>query len=144
MPTRADFVAAARAWDKTKWRHQGRDANGLDCAGLIIKSAHGVQISSFDITGYPKRPKDAGDFLAHFIGAGCVSKPHSTLLAGDVVILKLEKYPFHCGIYTGGPGEGRIIHAYAASPWRCVVEMPFTGILRAGWTSCLGVPGLSD
>ena len=144
MPTRAEFVAEARSWLDVRWRHEGRDRHGLDCAGLLIVTAWGLGVSEFDVRGYGKRPSSPNEFVSHFIRAGCALKPHRDLLLGDLIITRLERYPFHCGIYTGGPGEGRILHAYARSPWRRVVEMPFSGELRAGWTHCLRVPGLSD
>lgn len=153
MATRAEFIEAARWYARVKgrkgklgapWMHQGRDENGMDCAGLVIATAWDTGISRFDITGYPKRPDEPGQFVRHFLEAGCVLKPHAELRPGDVIITRLEKYPFHCGIYTGGPGDGRLIHAYARSPHRRVVEMGFYGELRRGWTHCLQVPGLSD
>lgn len=141
MPTRAEFMAEARTWAGVPWRHQGRDRHGLDCAGLVEVTAWALGVSDVHTTGYTKRPKSPGEFVGHFLAAGCRLKSHADVQLADVLVMRLDRYPFHCGLYAG---DGRILHAYAVHPWRCVVEMPFQGDLLRGWTHCLAIPGLSD
>ena len=33
------FIAAARSYIGTPWRHQGRSGNGVDCVGLVVLAA---------------------------------------------------------------------------------------------------------
>lgn len=145
MPTRADLIAEARSWEGVRWRHMGEDRNGIDCGKFIRAAAIGAGvIASIELPPYPKRPTDPRGFIGHFLRAGCRIKPHRELMPADILIMRLERYPFHCGLYTGGVGDGKLIHAYAKSPYRRVVEMDFSGELRRGWTHCLSVPGLSS
>lgn len=151
MPTRADFLAEARTWQGVPWRHLGKDRNGIDCGQLVLAVGRSLGITTYKVDRYPKRPRsrDAqGEFLKrfvqHFRDAGCVDKTVADLAPADLLILRLDKYPFHCGIYTGGAGNGHFIHSYAEKPWMGVVEMPFSDRFRRAWTHCLSVPGLSD
>lgn len=148
MPTRAEFVAEARSWIGVPWKHRGTDRNGIDCGQYIAAVARALGIADVNVSGYGRRPQRAkpGEFVGHFIKSGCRMKTHDQLQPADLLVLHLDKYdyPFHIGIFTGGTGDGQILHAYAEKPWVEVVEMPFIGYLRDSWTHCLQVPGLSD
>lgn len=153
MPTRAEFIAEARTWEGVPWRHMGEDRNGIDCGRYIHAVGRKFGLTTLQIGPYPKRPSlraDDGSFAKRFVEyfreAGCVDKRLADLRPADVVILKLDVLPFHCAIFTGGPGNGRILHAYAVRPWKRVCETAFGPELRKPgvWTHCLAVPGLSD
>lgn len=58
MVKRAEFVAEARTWIGTPFLHQGRTRHGIDCAGVAIKCAHRLGISTFDIDGYSRVPSN--------------------------------------------------------------------------------------
>lgn len=59
MTPAAEVVAAARAYIDVPFRHQGRSRKeGLDCAGLLIRVAHDLGLTKFDIRGYKRLPDD--------------------------------------------------------------------------------------
>jgi cell wall-associated NlpC family hydrolase len=55
---RAAVVAAARGWLGTRWQHQGRSREGVDCVGLIVLVRREVFGCSFDVEGYPRIATD--------------------------------------------------------------------------------------
>jgi hypothetical protein len=57
---KAQVVSAAREWIGVPFRHQGRTRDGVDCAGVVIKVAHALGLSSFDATGYRRLPAGIG------------------------------------------------------------------------------------
>jgi cell wall-associated NlpC family hydrolase len=52
------IVAHARTWLGVPFRHQGRDRNGVDCAGLVICLGRdlGMFAPDFDVNGYRRAP----------------------------------------------------------------------------------------
>ena len=52
----AQVVAAGRCYTGVRWHHQGRTRAGLDCAGLIIRTAHDLGLSEFDLADYGRLP----------------------------------------------------------------------------------------
>lgn len=59
MTSRAEIVERARAYLDTPFEHQGRLLGvGVDCAGLVIKVAHDLGLSEFDIDGYSAQPDE--------------------------------------------------------------------------------------
>lgn len=84
MSTRADIVAAARAYLGTPFHHEGRvKGEGLDCVGLVIAVAHELNLSSFDIQGYARQP-DPGMFRA-LLRAHMDEIGYPALRPGDVL-----------------------------------------------------------
>lgn len=49
------FLEAARSWIGVPWVHQGRTRSGIDCVGLIVKSAEECGISVSDRADYGRR-----------------------------------------------------------------------------------------
>lgn len=99
-----EVVQEARKWLGVPWRHQGRDHNGIDCAGLIIKVAHGLGISSFDCSGYGLTPD--GESLRAELERHVDAKPARI---GSIVLLRFISAPQHLAILT----DIGLIHAYA-------------------------------
>jgi len=60
--------AAARAWLGIPWRHQGRSARGVDCAGLVVLVARELGLADYDKQTYGRRPEGQG-FDQHFRAA---------------------------------------------------------------------------
>jgi hypothetical protein len=125
---RTAFVAAARTFDKVRWRHQGRDARGVDCAGLVIVSLIAVGRNPVDAIGYGKIPYRG--MLEELIerNLGDPLPLRQDMREGDVVLLKFTGEPCHVGIITDYLYGGfSLLHAYASN--RCVVEHRF----NASW-----------
>lgn len=60
MTSRTEIVERARLYLETPFEHQGRLLGvGVDCAGLVIKVAHDLGLSAFDIDGYSDQPDEA-------------------------------------------------------------------------------------
>lgn len=112
MTTRQDIVDEARKHLGCRWVHQGRSRAGVDCVGLVIKVAHGLGLSTFDIADYSRQPDPAmmRALLAEHM------EPASKPQLGDVLLMRFEKEPQHVAIVT----DIGIIHAYAQA--RRVVE----------------------
>lgn len=112
MTTRADVVTTARGYLNTRWLHQGRQANGMDCAGLVVRVAHDLGLSDFDCADYGRLP--LGQKMRAIMDANmdrvAIYQP------GDVLLMRFETEPQHLAIVT----DYGIIHALAQA--RKVVE----------------------
>lgn len=122
MPVRRDdIVAEARAWLDTPWRHQGRTReHGIDCAGLVVKVAHGLDLSAYDTTNYQRNARDDA-FVCHF-RENMIEKPVRDRQPGDVLLFRDHVFSCHSGIMTMKKGKPHFIHAYAR--YRKVTEQP--------------------
>lgn len=107
MTTRADIVAAARAYLGVRWHHQGRNRAGIDCIGLVIAVARDLGISTYDITDYGRIPD--GRRLRNEMASQLVPARAMPPEPGDVLLMRFERNPIHAGIVT----ERGMIHAYA-------------------------------
>jgi cell wall-associated NlpC family hydrolase len=119
---RMAFVAAARACKGVRWRHQGRNLRGLDCAGLVVHALKAIGRDPVDCIGYPRLPyrnmleetvrRNLGDPL-----------PRDTALRpGDVVLMQCCKDGLnHVGIIAEHDSYLTMVHAHA--PDKQVVEM---------------------
>ena len=115
------IVEEARTWLGVRFRHQGRNRQGVDCAGLVIVIANQLGLTDFETKNYSRRT--TGDpFVMHFHAAGMVEVPLSDIRPGDVVLTEDQHFPCHCGFV----GEDRFgltfIHAHGRR--RKVVEQP--------------------
>ena len=110
MTTRAEIVARARAYLDTPFEHQGRLMGvGVDCAGLVIKVAHDLGLSTFDIDGYSDQP-DEETFRA------TLREQMEQIRVGDVEPGDVLTFHFgkerHMAI-VAGVDPIRIIHAWS-------------------------------
>lgn len=103
--TGQDVVAEARKWTGTPWKHQGRSVHGIDCVGLIIKVAHGLGLSDYDVTGYGRVPD--GRELRHLIELHLDADAPD--VPGAVLLMRFMREPQHLAIRT----DRGLIHAYA-------------------------------
>lgn len=139
MPDKADIVRQARAWIGTPWRHQGRVPRvGLDCAGLIIKVAHELQLSTYDFTAYQRHAQ--WSLFVDFFRAHGREIDIRAARPGDILIMRQERFPCHCAIVGDDGAELSIIHAYALR--RAVVEERLTGEWLARRVAAFVFPGV--
>jgi cell wall-associated NlpC family hydrolase len=126
MANRRDIFETARGFHGTRFRHQGRlPGIGLDCVGVVSKTAHALGISQYDFTNYPRNP-DFYTFQSHFDN-NMRKKKLADILPGDVVIFKQRMFTCHCGIIGDRRGLS-LIHAYL--PRKAVTEEDF---LNSEW-----------
>lgn len=123
MPTTDDIVTAARRYLGVPWRHQGRDARGLDCAGLVVVVGRELGLSDYDTTGYGRHALGHA-FVDHFRGA-MAPVPVPAMQPGDVAVFADSAYPCHCGFVSVRHGAFHLIHAHALR--RQVIEEPYSG-----------------
>lgn len=96
MTLRSEIVAMARSYEGVKFRHQGRDRLGLDCAGLIIKVAHDLGIFAFDTADYDHLPNSG--MMQQLCNKHLVRR-HSIAI-GSTLLLRFEGEPQHLAIAT--------------------------------------------
>lgn len=131
--TRKAIIDCARSYLGVPWRHQGRTSAGLDCGGLIIRVAHDLGLSTFDVDGYGREP-DGVSLRAH-LEAQAVRVLQGE--AGDILLLRFVRYPQHLAIRT----DVGIIHTYAQVG--AVVEHHFDSRWRARLVDVYAYPGLA-
>lgn len=110
MVTREAIVEQALAWLGVPFRHQGRDREGIDCAGLLLVTGWplGCWPAEFDERNY-----EAATPVRHMLAlldAHCVRRPAGTppQLADIVVVLPRPRGSGHCGIVVR---PGVMLHA---------------------------------
>ncbi len=121
--TSESIVAEARGWLGVPWRHQGRTRCGIDCVGLVVCVARGLDLSDYDSTGYGRRPQGQG-FVQHFRD-NMDAVPIPDARPGDVLVFADQAYPCHCGFLTERFGQPHLLHAHATR--RMVIEEPYAG-----------------
>lgn len=133
-------MSAARLWLGTAWRHQGRGPGGVDCVGLIVRVAHDLGLSRYDVTGYSRRAQGVG-FLEHF-AANLMSVPIADAQPADILVFADQAYPCHCGFLSHWRGAAHVIHAHALR--RKVIEEPYAGEWRQKVRRAYRFPHLAD
>jgi hypothetical protein len=111
--SRGEAIAQrARALVGTRFRAQGRDADGLDCVGLVAVALGRAGVRR----DYALRGGCLGSLEAELSAAGLarVQEP----AAGDVLVMRAGPGQLHLGVWTGGG----LVHADAGL--RRVVERP--------------------
>lgn len=110
MATRQDIIEQARRYLGTPFRHQGRNAEGMDCVGLLIRVGKDLNLidPEYDYLRYGNA--NAPNLLLDEMRRMLKWKPTRRRESGDILVFSLPYYPCHTAIYTG---EG-IIHAYNA------------------------------
>lgn len=99
----------------------------MDCIGLVIVVANELGLSDFDTHAYGRSP-DGVHFLEGF-REQMDRVPAGEERAGDVVVLRDQTLPCHCGILVDFRGHVYLIHA-AARRKKVVLEL-FEGDLKA-------------
>lgn len=119
LPSKQDYVDAARSWVGTRWVHQGRTRAGVDCVGLLIVAGADVGLTVPDNPGYRRTP-DPSRFVEFILEH---SDAQSEIAPGHFGIFRDGTQPCHVGIFAEQAGVGTFIHAYA--PRGLVMEEPF-------------------
>ena len=126
---RTAFIAAARTYRDTPFRHRGRSLRGVDCLGLVVVSMQAIGRQMADREAYGRDP--TGDTGAmHAAAVAHFGKPIAidALRPGDVVLMQWHAQPNHVAIVTDYPTGGlSLIHSLAqvgrvvehrlADPW---------------------------
>lgn len=122
----ANFVAAARSFIGTPWRHQGRKPPlALDCIGLLVCSAREAGLEMRDQDGYSRRPDGYSLRAAMAEHFEEVESPEcgfklDDLELGNILLFRMGAHPRHVGIYEG---NGRFIHSWATGRRVCSVQL---------------------
>lgn len=106
------FVAAARTFVGTRWRHRGRNRRGIDCVGLLVLSAKATGFPFEDASHYGRDPwedrlrSELKKRLGEPVGDASAAIP------GDIaLIVWFAGQPSHVGIIGDGRnGEITLIH----------------------------------
>jgi cell wall-associated NlpC family hydrolase len=120
------IVAEARTWLGTRYYHAGRDRNGIDCVGLLVRIAQELGFCAYDDVNYsPEEFEKLAPYLRRLGQPVPVPDPFPTgLEAGDLCQFMVNGAPRHAGIYArDGTGAPTLIHAYRTAG--LVLEHPF-------------------
>lgn len=137
MPSKLDFLEAARGWSGVRWLHQGRNRMGVDCVGLLIVAAADLGIEVPDLRGYRRTP-DPSIFVTHILEN---SVPESEPLPGTFGIFRDGTQPCHVGIFGEMHGQVSLVHAYAGTGK--VMEEVFAHNWPANLVTIRSIEGLS-
>lgn len=110
---RMAFIAAAREQLGVRFKHQGRNPLGFDCAGLVAFALAQIGRTIVDVPAYSREPQ--GGRLAQQLRLN-LGDPvvKSDMRAGDVALMKFRGEPSHVGIIADYPYGGfMLIHAFA-------------------------------
>jgi hypothetical protein len=117
MTTLDDIVAAALAYENTRFRLQGRNLTGIDCCGLLVNSGRDAGLNISDTTQYDRSqfdivgPDPAGEFFLKFIRAQSDLIEGKSPRHGCIALLRQSIMPMHCGIIDFSEREPMLIHA---------------------------------
>jgi len=115
-----EIVSYARSWIGTRWTHQGRTSAGIDCVGLLYKTAKHFDLPGEDISGYRREP--GAHFVRHIKK---FSLPTNNPIHGSIGIFNDTIMPCHTGIFAvDSEGRVTVIHA-EAYPKRRVHEQDY-------------------
>lgn len=137
--TRQTVVDTARGWLGTRWRHQGRTREGIDCIGLPVVITQALKLTNYDVKAYGREP-NAVAFLPHFTKAGAVRIDPKKAGDGDLIAFHQKGYPCHCGIRSTRNGVPHVIHASMKE--RKVVEEPLRP--EAPIVAVFHMPGVAE
>lgn len=115
----------------------------MDCAGLVLKVARDLELSSLDVTGYGVQATD--ESMLALCRQHLVEIARSELAPGDVVVMRFAGNR-HIGIAGDYPHGGlSLIHAQTMHP-RCVVENALSAQwlahVKASVAGCFRFPGI--
>lgn len=140
-PVTAEMVVAqARSWLGAPWRHQGRSAQGIDCAGLVVLVARVLGLADHDVPGYGRH--SSGLALVDQFRAAMDPLPLVEAVPGDVLLFADAAYPCHCGFRTERHDTPYLLHAHVLR--RQVIEEPYAGEWPAKARFAFRFRGLAD
>ncbi len=116
--TRLRIVDLARSLVGTRFKHQGRTKEGLDCVGVVIKVGSELGLLDYDVSDYQKRTS-GHSFLHYMREAKLVSKNWKKRAVGDILLMHDQHFPCHLALLSCDLPQ-TIIHAHSSR--RCVLE----------------------
>ncbi|AMO44109.1 NlpC/P60 family cell wall peptidase [Ruegeria phage vB_RpoS-V10] len=120
-----DIVTYARTWIGAKWRHQGRGHGpdrGIDCAGLLVRTAQNFNLPCEDLQGYRRDPS-----IQFVRQINTFTIKHNIPIHGAIGIFNDTVQPCHTGIFAVDPITGRVTVIHAESmPKRRVHEQDYS------------------
>jgi len=131
--SRIEVVETARSYIGTRWRHQGRDRRGLDCVGLVLRVAHDLGLTDFDVSNYGRVPSNR--MMERVLSEQCEKTTLAEIESGDILHLAFEKQPQHLAIVS----DVGIIHADNEYG---VIEHSINRTWRMRVRGCYRMPGL--
>jgi len=133
-------VDRARGFVGTPFVHQGREASGIDCAGLVINCAKYLGLTDFDTRAYKRLPD--GRRLLEVCRQNMTEIQLADARPGDVVVFRgRHMKPCHLAILGDLPdGSLSIIHAYYEKGE--VVETSFSGHWPERVVGVFRLPGI--
>jgi cell wall-associated NlpC family hydrolase len=133
--TGRSLIEAARRYLGVPYKHKGRDHDGLDCAGLVLRSAIDA-----GITHLPKHLPNYEPTVNSNVLIELVRSYTEPILrrgegqAGDILVLSTGHYAGHMGFLDLTPTP-LFIHSVRETPG-CVIVQEMTGLL---WGRVIGV-----
>ena len=133
-----DIVFIATGLVGVRYRHQGRNSEGLDCAGLISTVAKMLELTDKDTTSYSRRP-NVPEFTSFMLETGCVQLPYGEHRHGDILRMNTAGWPVHIAIYeVDERGQEWYIHAFL--PHKKVTRDPLTDMVKKSISSVWRFP----
>lgn len=115
----------ARTYIGTPFKHRGRTARGLDCAGLIVRAYADLGVEIGDLPTYGRTPFRDG--LMNHVRSQADQVPVNDMQDGDVAVMVFAKEPHHLAILgTDVYGGLSLIHADGSVTVSRVVESRLT------------------
>ena len=116
--TGADVVAAARIYVGTRYVHQGRSAEGVDCIGLPVLVRVDLGLPALDVQGYARASTDTE--MLDFCREHMLEVASDEIQPGDILV-QMNGMVRHMAIVADYLYGGlSIVHAWL--PRRKVVE----------------------
>lgn len=122
----------ARTYLGTPFKHRGRDARGLDCAGLVLIAYRDAGVNLTDLERYGRQPNTLGQMMAVvregggdpvWQGRNQPASAKAEIQPGDVLVMRFDIEPHHLAIATPSDMHGiGMIHADGSQRVRKVVE----------------------
>jgi cell wall-associated NlpC family hydrolase len=119
------LVDAARRYLGVPFKHQGRSAAALDCAGLGWLAYRDCGVMLPDVRRYGREPFRGHlmEALRAALGEPFATGPEAALQPGDVAVFRFREEPHHVALIGAAPYGGlTLIHADSSPTVRSVVE----------------------
>ena len=133
-----DVCAAARTWLRVPWRHQGRNAAGVDCLGLLVRVALDLGLAVQDRAGYGRQP--GGGALLAELRRQCTERAGPPQ-PGMVALMRFKREPQHVAfVVPYALGGLAIVHALCTAG--CVTEHRLDDAWRRHIVTLFDLPGV--
>jgi hypothetical protein len=135
--TAKEYQEEIMTWVGTKWRHQGRQRNGVDCIGLAICTAKnkGLISEDFNVTNYDRRASGY-HFINEFKKVDELQQVLPlNIMQGDILVFTDGTYPCHCGIAIFKWDTIRFVHAHVGN--KKVMEEAYPWPMKSSTTPAI-------